>query len=61
MTHPDISQLIAMDYHHRLAADASRRRLIAIATCCRPSRLIAAARALRFRLSAGGRPAACCA
>lgn len=61
MTHPDISQLIAADYHHRLTTAAARRGLVAIATCCRPSHLIAAARALRSRLTIKGRAAACCA
>lgn len=60
MTNPIISQQIATDYHHRLAAEATRRRLIAIATCCRPSTVAAAFRALHSRLTAK-RPTTCCA
>lgn len=60
MTHPHFSQLIALDHHHRLTADATRRRLIAIATCCRASGVGAAVMALRSRLTPK-RLVACCA
>lgn len=61
MTHPIISQLVAADRQRQLAADAARYRLAAIASCCRPSRIAAVARALRARLTAPRRPTACCA
>jgi hypothetical protein len=61
MTNPVISQLIAADHHRRRTADAAHRRLIAVATCCRPSRILASVRALRGRLAVGQAPAVCCA
>lgn len=60
MTHPHISQLMALDHHYRLAADATSRRLIAIATCCRVSGVGAAVMALRSRRTTK-RLVACCA
>lgn len=61
MTNPIVTQLIAADYQHRLTDDAARGRLVALATCCRPSRIVAALRAVHARLAIGQAPAACCA
>lgn len=60
MTNPIASQLIAADYQHRRATSAAHRRLIALATCCRPSRLTATIHALRTRKRKSLGPVACC-
>jgi hypothetical protein len=59
MTHPYLAAGLAREHERDLRAAAARARLAAIANCCRPSRLLRAARTIGPRFE---RPSAtpCC-
>jgi len=62
MTHPYLADHLVTGRDRDVRAASARARLVALAKCCRPSRIAASVKALRQRLHPRGRAtAACCA
>lgn len=60
MINTEISALLAGERARDITIEATRRRLVAIATCCRPSYVAAKLADLRDRLRHRSTVAACC-
>ncbi len=60
MINTEISALLAGERARDITMAATRRRMVAIATCCRPSYVAAKLTELRDRLRHRSAAAACC-
>lgn len=61
MINPYVAKALAAEHHNDMIKAAQRHRLIALARCCKPSNIAAAARTLRSRLTRPGATKQCCA